>query len=75
MLEGKAVVGEADMLQKMQQDMLHLAAKALDLFDVTESIDIACFIKKVTSQTDLYWDVIYQVVEANLFSALETANA
>ncbi|CAI0375835.1 unnamed protein product [Linum tenue] len=33
MLEGKAVVGETDMLQKMQQDALHLAAKALDSFD------------------------------------------
>ncbi|KAK3188125.1 hypothetical protein Dsin_027686 [Dipteronia sinensis] len=55
MLEGKAVVGEAEMLQKMQQDALHLSAKAPDLFDVTESIDMACFIKKMTSQTDLYW--------------------
>ncbi|KAK6131578.1 hypothetical protein DH2020_034689 [Rehmannia glutinosa] len=33
MLEGKAVVGETDMLQTMQQDALHLAAKALDFFD------------------------------------------
>ncbi|CAK7350722.1 unnamed protein product [Dovyalis caffra] len=46
MLEGKAIVGETDMLQTMQQDALHLAAKALDTFDVTESTDIACFIKK-----------------------------
>ncbi|KAJ6706974.1 DYNEIN LIGHT CHAIN [Salix viminalis] len=46
MLEGKAVVGETDMLQTMQQDALHLAAKALDIFDVTESTDIARFIKK-----------------------------
>ncbi|KAL5772555.1 hypothetical protein ACOSP7_012159 [Xanthoceras sorbifolium] len=44
MLEGKAVVGEADMLQKMQQE-LNLAAKALDPFDVTESIVIADFNK------------------------------
>ncbi|CAI0375832.1 unnamed protein product [Linum tenue] len=46
MLEGKAVVGETDMLQKMQQDALHLAAKALDSFDVTEPTEIARFIKK-----------------------------
>ncbi|CAL1352767.1 unnamed protein product [Linum trigynum] len=46
MLEGKAVVGETDMLQKMQQDALHLAAEALDSFDVTEPTEIARFIKK-----------------------------
>lgn len=47
MLEGKAVVGETDMLQTMQQDALDLAAKALDFFDVTEPTEIARFIKKV----------------------------
>lgn len=47
MLEGKAVIGETDMLQTMQQDALHLASKALDSFDVTEAIEIAQFIKKV----------------------------
>ncbi|OVA14442.1 Dynein light chain [Macleaya cordata] len=46
MLEGKAVIGETDMLQTMQQDALSLAAKALDVFDVTDSTEIACFIKK-----------------------------
>ncbi|XP_027344026.1 dynein light chain LC6, flagellar outer arm [Abrus precatorius] len=46
MLEGKAVIGETDMLQNMQQDALNLASKALDFFDVTEAIDIARFIKK-----------------------------
>lgn len=46
MLEGKAVVDETDMLQTMQQDALHLAAKALDLFDITEATEIARFIKK-----------------------------
>lgn len=49
MLEGKAIVKETDMLQTMQQNALHLAAKALDLYDVTESTEIARFIKKVTS--------------------------
>lgn len=47
MLEGKAVIGETDMLQTMQQDALGLAAKALDIFDVTEATEIARFIKKV----------------------------
>lgn len=48
MLEGKAVVGETDMLQAMQQEALNLASKALDSFDVTEPTDIARFIKKVS---------------------------
>ena len=51
MLEGKAIVGETDMLQAMQQDALHSAAKALDVFEATESTDIACFIKKVRAQS------------------------
>nr|AFK40597.1 unknown [Lotus japonicus] len=46
MLEGKAVIGETDMLQTMQQNALDLASKALDFFDVTEAIEIARFIKK-----------------------------
>ncbi|XP_073029398.1 uncharacterized protein [Primulina eburnea] len=46
MLEGKAVIGETDMLQTMQQDALDLAAKALDFFDVTEATEIARSIKK-----------------------------
>lgn len=52
MLEGKAVIGETDMLQNMQQDALDLAAKALDCFDVTEATDIARFIKKVRACVD-----------------------
>ncbi|KAM7250858.1 hypothetical protein ACFE04_022741 [Oxalis oulophora] len=46
MLEGKAVIGETDMLNSMQQGALNLAAKALDSFDVTEATQIARFIKK-----------------------------
>ncbi|KAK8527348.1 hypothetical protein V6N13_085185 [Hibiscus sabdariffa] len=46
MLEGKAVIGETDMLQTMQKVALDLAAKALDIFDVTEATEIARFIKK-----------------------------
>ncbi|CAN1775212.1 Dynein light chain LC6, flagellar outer arm [Linum perenne] len=49
MLEGKAVVAETDMLQTMQDDAVHLAAKALDFFDVTEPTEIARFIKKILS--------------------------
>lgn len=51
MLEGKAVIGETDMLKSMQQDALDLAAKALDFFDVTEATEIACFIKKAFDST------------------------
>uniref|UniRef100_A0A2P2IXX0 Dynein light chain n=1 Tax=Rhizophora mucronata TaxID=61149 RepID=A0A2P2IXX0_RHIMU len=51
MLEGKAVIGETDMLQTMQQDALDLAARALDLFDVTEATEIARFIKKESDGT------------------------
>lgn len=47
MLESKAVIGETDMLQSMQQDALRVAGEALDLFDVTQSTEIARFIKKV----------------------------
>ncbi|GFZ04874.1 dynein light chain type 1 family protein [Actinidia rufa] len=46
MLEGKAIIGETDMLQNMQQDALDVAAKALDFYDVTEPTEIARFIKK-----------------------------
>lgn len=53
MLEGKAVIGETDMLQTMQQDALDLASKALDFFDVTEAIEIARFIKKVKKNKKL----------------------
>ncbi|XP_028761850.1 dynein light chain 2, cytoplasmic [Neltuma alba] len=51
MLEGKAVIGEADMLQTMQHDALDLASKALDFFDVTEATEIARFIKKEFDRT------------------------
>ena len=47
MLEGKAIVGETDMLEAMQHDALQLAAKALDFFDVIDATEIARFIKKV----------------------------
>ncbi|OMP04602.1 Dynein light chain, type 1/2 [Corchorus olitorius] len=51
MLEGKAVIGETDMLQAMQRDALDLAAKALDFFDVNEATEIARFIKKEFDRT------------------------
>ena len=47
MLKGKAAIGGTDMVDSMQQDALNLAAKALEIFQVTESRDIARFIKKV----------------------------
>lgn len=49
MLEGKAVIGETDMMDGMKQEALQLAGKALDVFDVTDYTDIAHFIKKVIS--------------------------
>lgn len=49
MLESKAIIGDSDMLQTMQQDALRLAGKALDEFDITDSTEIAHFIKKVSS--------------------------
>ncbi|KAL8098523.1 uncharacterized protein LOC141683557 [Apium graveolens] len=51
MLEGKAVIGDTDMLETTQQDALNLAAKALDIFDVTEATAIARFIKKEFDST------------------------
>nr|XP_010904915.2 dynein light chain 2, cytoplasmic [Elaeis guineensis] len=45
-MERQAVIGEADMLETMQQDALRLAGKALDEFDATNSTQIAHFIKK-----------------------------
>ncbi|RWW50903.1 hypothetical protein BHE74_00042806 [Ensete ventricosum] len=53
-MEIKAVIGETDMLQTMQQDALLLAGKALDLFDVNESTQIASFIKKVQKKYTFY---------------------
>lgn len=58
MLEGKAIIGETDMLQAMQQDALNLAAKALDVFDVTETTNIAKFIKKVMISCIHFWIII-----------------
>ncbi|XP_010268852.1 PREDICTED: dynein light chain 1, cytoplasmic-like [Nelumbo nucifera] len=46
MLEGKAVISDTDMLQTMQQDAIRLAAKALDIFDVIDTTEIACCVKK-----------------------------
>ncbi|KAF3322494.1 dynein light chain 2 [Carex littledalei] len=46
MMENKAVIGETDMLQVMQQDALRFAGKALDQYDVTDSTEIARLIKK-----------------------------
>jgi dynein light chain LC8-type len=50
MLESRAVIGDTDMLQAMQQHALRLAGKALDEFEaVVDATAIAGFIKKVVS--------------------------
>ncbi|XP_078447689.1 dynein light chain type 1 family protein [Wolffia australiana] len=46
MLEGKAVVGEVDMLDDMQRHALGIAARALDCFDVSQPTHVARFIKQ-----------------------------
>ncbi|GMI93374.1 hypothetical protein like AT4G27360 [Hibiscus trionum] len=86
MLEGKAIAGETDMLQTMQKDALHLAAKALDIFEATESTDIARFINKKRILTGLWtWVAILAILlfrgavnqarEANLFPTFEALDA
>ncbi|KAJ1395522.1 Dynein light chain, type 1/2 [Sesbania bispinosa] len=83
MLEGKAVIGETDMLQTMQQDALDLASKALDFFDVTEAIEIARFIKKEFDRMHgpgslailLFRGSTALEAEENQFSALEATKA
>ncbi|CAN1836539.1 Probable dynein light chain [Linum perenne] len=47
MLEGKAVVDDADMPQKMQIQAMASAYEALDLYDVSDCLSIAGHIKKV----------------------------
>jgi dynein light chain LC8-type len=47
MLEGKAVIGETDMPQKMQEHAMRCASEALDLHEISDCKDIACYIKKV----------------------------
>ncbi|XP_030550998.2 dynein light chain 2, cytoplasmic-like [Rhodamnia argentea] len=51
MLEGKAVIGETDMLEGMQRYALDVASKALDHYDVTEATDIARLIKQEFDRT------------------------
>uniref|UniRef100_A0A0C9RM65 Dynein light chain n=1 Tax=Wollemia nobilis TaxID=56998 RepID=A0A0C9RM65_9CONI len=46
MLEGRAVVGETDMSQVMQEYAMLCASEALDLHEVTDYEDIARYIKK-----------------------------
>lgn len=58
MLEGKAIIGDTDMLAAMQQHALHLAAKALDFFDVTEPTDIARLLKKVTNYRNIFFNFV-----------------
>ncbi|KAK4756963.1 hypothetical protein SAY87_007090 [Trapa incisa] len=46
MLEGKGMVKETDMAEKMQRKAMACASQALDLFDVTDCISVAAHIKK-----------------------------
>ncbi|PKI60269.1 dynein light chain 1, cytoplasmic-like [Punica granatum] len=46
MLEGKAMVKETDMGEKMQSKAMACASQALDLYDVSDCISIAAHIKK-----------------------------
>lgn len=47
MLEGKAVVRETDMSEAMQDHVMELAYKALDLHEVSDCQSIAYYIKQV----------------------------
>ncbi|XWS09923.1 hypothetical protein CRYUN_Cryun39dG0031600 [Craigia yunnanensis] len=82
MLEGKAVIGETDMLQTMQQDAHDLAAKALDFFDFTifcyGLFMKALYLKQEFDRTYrpglailLFMGSAVPEAEANQFSALE----
>ncbi|CAK9224071.1 unnamed protein product [Sphagnum troendelagicum] len=51
MLEGKAVIGETDMPQKMQEHAMRCASEALDLHEISDCKDIACYIKKQFDKT------------------------
>ncbi|XVE71057.1 hypothetical protein DITRI_Ditri10aG0119500 [Diplodiscus trichospermus] len=46
MLEGKAVIEDTDMPLMMQAQVLTSAYRALDVYDVTDCIPIAAYIKK-----------------------------
>ncbi|GLJ23717.1 hypothetical protein SUGI_0449560 [Cryptomeria japonica] len=59
MLEGRALVGETDMSQKMQDYAMLCAYEALDLHEVTEYEAIARFIKKKFDETyGIAWQCI-----------------
>ena len=47
MLEGKAMIKETDMPEKMQNQAMASASQALDLYDVSDCISISSHIKKV----------------------------
>ncbi|ONK67960.1 uncharacterized protein A4U43_C05F5640 [Asparagus officinalis] len=69
MLENKAIIGDTDMLQTMQQEALHLAGKALDEFDITDSTEIARFIKK---EFDKLYDPGWQCIVGTDFGSFVT---
>eukprot|EP01018_Ginkgo_biloba_P034466 Gb_23885 [translate_table: standard] len=51
MLEGRAIVGESDMSQRMQGYAMLCASEALDLHEVTDYEAIAHYIKKKFDET------------------------
>ncbi|CAN0878218.1 Dynein light chain LC6, flagellar outer arm [Linum grandiflorum] len=60
MLEGKAVVDDADMPVKMQAQAMASAYEALDLFDVSDCLSIAGHIKKVTQTSNQRIDPVVE---------------
>lgn len=58
MLEGKAMVKETDMPEKMQIQAMSSASQALDVYDVFDCISIAAYIKKVLFHRYYYYDLL-----------------
>ncbi|CAN0878220.1 Dynein light chain LC6, flagellar outer arm [Linum grandiflorum] len=70
MLEGKAVVDDADMPVKMQAQAMASAYEALDLFDVSDCLSIAGHIKKV--EFDVRYGSGWQCVVGSNFGCFFT---
>lgn len=47
MFEGKAKIGETDMPEKMQEHAMRCALDALDLHEISDCKEIACYVKTV----------------------------
>ncbi|THU60634.1 hypothetical protein C4D60_Mb07t14860 [Musa balbisiana] len=64
MLEGKAMIQDTDMPVKMQLQAMSSASQALDLFDVLDCNNMACYIKK---EFDLRYGFGWQCVVGSNF--------